>query len=411
MVNAQLFNDDCDAFDVNIDEVSESNVTDSMWDLVAPSVAEDDSVTQKIGFTTLQENKEKEDSSPGTSTDSNALPSSSLSKLYFQAASRQGMRFKTYCEYINSLNAKQKEVVMFNRQWCKDYVHKHRLGKKKDGYRVFLSGCGGTGKSHVVRLIQRDMSYLLQHVLHPEPDQPIALVTAPTGSAAYNIGGSTIHSALCINDRSKGTMSYERKCMMQMKLEHLMLLITDEISMVGFDFFQRMNEVITSIKGLTGCNWGGICILTVGDLFQLPPVASTPVYMAPRNANSLNDLAPNGWEEFMLHELTEVMRQKDMVFANALNSIRVKQPELFSPEDDMLRGREVHLPRDHESYPHNAMHVYAQNVYCDEWNEFMLERLPGDIVTSIATDSRKDTSTNLANVAFSDKPRETGNLR
>ena len=411
LVNAQLFNDDCDAFDVNIDDVSESNVTDSMWDLVAPSVAEDDSVTQKIGFTTLQENKESEDSSPGTSTHSNTLPSSSLSKLYFQAASRQGMRFRTYCEHINSLNAKQKEVVMFNRQWCKDYVHKHRLGKKKDGYRVFLSGCGGTGKSHVVRLIQRDMSYLLQHVLHPEPDQPIALVTAPTGSAAYNIGGSTIHSALCINDRSKGTMSYERKCMMQMKLEHLMLLITDEISMVGFDFFQRMNEVITSIKGLTGCNWGGICVLTVGDLYQLPPVASTPVYAAPRTANSLNDLAPNGWEEFMLHELTEVMRQKDMVFANALNNIRVKQPELFSPEDDMLRGREVHLSRDHESYPHNAMHVYAQNVYCDEWNEFMLERLPGDIVTSIATDSRKDTSTNLANVAFSDKPRETGNLR
>ena len=42
---------------------------------------------------------------------------------------------------------------------------------KPDGYRIFLSGCGGTGKSHVVRLVQRDMSYLLQHVLCPDPDQ------------------------------------------------------------------------------------------------------------------------------------------------------------------------------------------------------------------------------------------------
>ena len=77
-------------------------------------------------------------------------------------------------------------------------MHQQRLGKKQDGYKIFLSGCGGTGKSHVVGLIQRDTAYLLQHVLCPDPDQPIVLVTAPTGSAAYNINGSTIHSALSI---------------------------------------------------------------------------------------------------------------------------------------------------------------------------------------------------------------------
>ena len=68
--------------------------------------------------------------------------------------------------------------------------------------------------------------------------------------------------------------------MMQVKLEHLMLLVTDEISMVGFDFFQQMNEVVTSVKGMTGGNWGNICMLAVGDLFQLPPVASVPVYVS-----------------------------------------------------------------------------------------------------------------------------------
>ena len=45
--------------------------------------------------------------------------------------------------------------------------------------------------------------------------------------------------------------------MMQVKLEHLMLLITDEISMVGYDFFQRMNEVICSIKHSVNGDWGG----------------------------------------------------------------------------------------------------------------------------------------------------------
>ena len=94
-------------------------------------------------------------------------------------------------------------------------------------------------------------------MLRPDPDQPIVLVTAPTGSAAYNINGSTIHLALSINDRSKSVIPNEKQCMMQVKLEHLMLLITDEISMVGYDFFQCMNEVICSIKRSVNGDWGG----------------------------------------------------------------------------------------------------------------------------------------------------------
>ena len=407
--NSELFNKDCEAFDVDIDNLDSYN--DSVWDMVAPTVAKDDSLTAKLGFSTIQEHVENEQISAGNVSSSKTLPSDVLAKLYTLAAGKQVMSFQSYCEYIWGLNGEQKKIVMFNHHWCKAYIHRYQLGQKPDGYRIFLSGCGGTGKSHVVWLVQRDMSYLLQHVLHPDPDQPIVLVTAPTGSAAYNIGGSTIHSGLCINDRSWGNVSYERKCMMQVKLEHLMLLVTDEISMVGFDFFQQMNEVVTSVKGMTGGNWGNICMLAVGDLFQLPPVASVPVYVPPQNAHSLNDLAPNGWEQFQLHELTEVMCQKDMSFANALNSIRVRQPDSCSPEDYMLKSRELLLSVDDSNYPHNAMHVYAQNVYCDDWNEHMLGRLQGTMVTSTATDSRKDTSMNLASIAFSDKPHHTGNLQ
>ena len=104
------------------------------------------------------------------------------------------------------------------------------------------------------------------------------------------------------------------------------------------------------------------------------------------------------------------MCQKDMSFANALNSIRVRQPDSCLPEDYMLKSRELLLSVDDSNYPHNAMHVYAQNVYCDDWNEHMLGRLPETMVTSTATDSRKDTSMNLASIVFSDKPRHTGNL-
>ena len=76
-----------------------------------------------------------------------------------------------------------------------------------------------------------------------------------------------------------------------------MLSVTDEISMVGFTPFQQMNETICQIKGTSDGNWGNICVLAVGDLYQLPPVAQCPVYMQPHNINTLSDFASNGWEK------------------------------------------------------------------------------------------------------------------
>ena len=83
------------------------------------------------------------------------------------------------------------------------------------------------------------MSYLLGPVIKPDPDQPIVLVPAPTGSAAYQIGGSTIHSAFLLYDNFKKKPSWEKRSIMQLKLEHMMLSLTDEISMVDFEPFQK----------------------------------------------------------------------------------------------------------------------------------------------------------------------------
>ena len=57
------------------------------------------------------------------------------------------------------------------------------------------------------------------------------------------------------------------------------------------------------------------------------------------------------------------------------------------------------------------MHVYAQNAYCDEWNTFKLKLLPGKELTNIATDSKKDDCTELANITMPTNPCETGNLK
>ena len=132
--------------------------------------------------------------------------------------------------------------------------------------------------------------------------------------------------------------------------------------------------------------------------------------MSPQIVHTLNDIAPNGWEKMQLHELTQSMRQKDMKFINCLNKICKTVPLEGSEEDRMLQSHELKLHPNHENYPHDAMHVYVQNVHCDEWNENRLKLLPGREFTNIATDSKKDDCTQLANVTMPTNPCETGNL-
>ena len=372
--------------------------------MVAPNIAQDDRTTHVQGFYTLQNQEQgKEDTTETVSHENTMNTTVTLCMLYAKAAKRQDMNFHDYCTYIFNLNTEQYHIVMYNTAWCKSYINAVRHGSKKKGYRIFLSGPGDTGKSHVVHLIQRDMSHFFKHTVKPDDDHPIVLITAPTGSA-----GSTIHSAFLLHDNYKSKLCQEMRNQMQLKLEHMMLSITDEISMVGFKQFQSMNQTMCTLKGTTDGNWGDICVLAVGDLYQLPPVGQCPIYMLPQTVHKLNDIAPNGWEKIQLHELTESMRQKDMKFVKCLNKICTSVPLAGSEEDKMLQACELKLNPNNENYPQDAMHVYTQNAHCDEWNEYKLKLLPGTEFTNIATDSKKDHCTELA---MPTNPCETGNLK
>ena len=268
----------------------------------------------------------------------------------------------------------------------------------------------GTRKSHVVHLIQRDMSHFFKHKVKPDDDQPIVLIPAPTGSAAFQIGGSKIHSAFLLHDNLKSKPNWEKRSQIQLKLEHMMLSITDDICMVDFKQFQSMNQMMCTLKGTTDGNWGDICVLAVGDLYQLLPVGQCPIYMSPQIAHTLNDTAPKGWEKMQVHELTQCMRQKDRKFVKCPNKIHATVLLEGSEEDRMLQACELKLNPNKDNYPHDAMHVYAQNVHCDALNEDRFKLLPGREFTNIATDSKKDECTDLANVAMPTKPHETSNM-
>ena len=235
-------------------------------DLVVPTIPK----RSMLGtFQTLEERLEETstenicDPSDNNNIKSSANP---LSMLYAEAAKRQNMSFHEYCSHVRMLNKEQKCIVIYSRAWHKSYIYSLKHGKKKEGYRIYLSGSGGVGNSHVLPLIQRDMSYLLGNVLNVQPDQPVVLVTAPTGSATFQIGGSTIHSAFLMYNDSKSKLSWEKCMIMKLKLEHMVLSVTNEISMFGFKQFHPMNQIVCDIKGTTDANWKGICILAVGDL-------------------------------------------------------------------------------------------------------------------------------------------------
>ena len=82
-----------------------------------------------------------------------------------------------------------------------------------------------------------------------------------------------------------------------------------------------MNETVCIVKLTCDGNWGDICVLAVGDLYQPTPVGQYPIYMSPHTAHTLDDFVPNGWKDMKLHELTEIMRQKDVHFAQSPNKI------------------------------------------------------------------------------------------
>lgn len=99
------------------------------------------------------------------------------------------------------------------------------------------------------------------------------------------------------------------------------ILIRDEISMiVGSDLLLQIHNNLCEITCINE-PFGGITVLAFVDLFQLPPVMQRFVFKPSRDP--LNRIYGNLWDEFVLYELTEIMRQKnDFLFASLLNRIR-----------------------------------------------------------------------------------------
>ena len=212
----------------------------------------------------------------------------SLNIKYTKEARKELLTTHEYNKCMWQLNTEQKTMVMYHRKWCKETVIALKQNKPVKPYHVFLSGSGGVGKSYVVKMSDTDTVKLFQYSHQIKPEDVLILLTAATGVAAHNISGITVHSAFMLNDRKKpGTTYYnlgsDTLSTLQTQLEQLMVVIIDEISMIGAQTLYKIHMRLQEIKGMHYSNtrFGNVTNIAVGDLYQLPPLKDKKIYDTP----------------------------------------------------------------------------------------------------------------------------------
>ena len=238
-----------------------------------------------------------------------------LSVRFESAANPQVIAPDEYRKLMRGLNTKQRAMIMFHRNWCKQAVKALKNNKPVEPYRVFLSGPGGVGKSHVIKLVQSDTLRLIKQSGRVEPDDVLVLLTAPTGVAAFNVNGMTLHSAFLLGRGKYGgfqPLGHDKVNTLRSKLSKLVLLIIDEVSMVSANMLLEIHKRLQQIKSvLPDVMFGGVSVLAVGDLYQLPPVAQPLLFSTVGDSYAQLYKSGSLWQdEFEMLELDEIMRQR-----------------------------------------------------------------------------------------------------
>lgn len=247
---------------------------------------------------------------------------------------------------------------------------------------VFLTGKAGTGKTTLLRKIVA--------TTHKK-----TVVVAPTGIAALNAGGVTIHSffqlpfgAFIPDFQTKQHSEYvkfETKSTLRRHfrmnadrlrmIRSLELIIIDEVSMLRADLLDAIDWTLRNIRN-DNSPFGGVQVLFIGDLFQLPPVVKNEEWHVLRNyyqgiyffnAQVLRE------EEPIQIELEKVYRQRNEVFLGLLNRIRENQS---TAEDIRMLNQRVH--RDFKPGPSEEyITLTTHNAEADRINRQELEKISG----------------------------------
>ncbi|MDD4353248.1 MAG: DEAD/DEAH box helicase [Candidatus Nanoarchaeia archaeon] len=221
----------------------------------------------------------------------------------------------------------------------------------------FITGKAGTGKSTFLKYFS-------------QKTRKKFIILAPTGIAALNVSGQTIHSFFKFPPRII-TESQIKKMENNKIYRKIDCIIIDEASMIradlmdGIDKFMRVNGN-DSLKPFGGCQ-----LLLFGDLFQLPPVTNDSEYVFSNYYESPYFFDAKCFKRFSINtvELNTVYRQKEESFVKILNEIR-----LGDISDDSLKI--INSRVSHE--PDESIILTCNNWHASNINRMRIEKLPGN---------------------------------
>lgn len=239
---------------------------------------------------------------------------------------------------------------------------------EKQGKNLFITGRAGTGKSTLLQLFRNT-------------SRKKTVVLAPTGIAALNVGGQTIHSFFGFPPRliPRSEIKKRRDRRLYKNLE---VLVIDEISMVradlldNIDYFLRLNRE-------NPLPFGGVQVVFFGDLFQLPPIVATDVEAAmfQLQYESPYFFSSKVLEDFELEmiELQKVYRQENRHFLKLLEAVRLNRLDYDTLLELNSRYESEFVPQDF------FITLCSRNNRADAINKQELDRIPLPAQTYIAT--------------------------
>ena len=240
---------------------------------------------------------------------------------------------------------------------------------KNTGTSIFLTGKAGTGKTTFLRTLKDKLPKRM-------------VVVAPTGIAAINANGVTIHSFFQLpfapyvpNSTFKTEGIFRVSKEKQRMLRTLDLLVIDEISMVRADLLDSVDMVLRRYRDRSK-PFGGVQLLLIGDLQQLPPVVRDEewtllgkYYDSPYFFSSLA-LKQTG---YITIELKHVYRQNDLEFLSLLNKIRDNKAD----QDTFNRLNNRYIPNFVPPSDTDYIRLVTHNYQAQSINEGKLAELPG----------------------------------
>ncbi|GBC40545.2 PIF1-like helicase domain-containing protein [Rhizophagus irregularis DAOM 181602=DAOM 197198] len=215
----------------------------------------------------------------------------------------------------------------------------------------FLTGSAGTGKSFMIHLIKNFLA----------DKKTEYLLMAPTGVAAQNVNGKTIHSALYIRNTQTyfETLSHYNNQQFE-KLSQIKAIIIEEVSMVSSILLSFISSLFAKINK-SPVPFGGIPTLLIGDIAQLPPVSGKQVFYAPE------------WQEFFPLFLTTSHRQQDRSFYNILEEMRIGN---ISSETRRLIDEKVQSYQSNNEMSTDTTYIFGFRHNADSINNLICGYLP-----------------------------------